>query len=126
MVDSEVNAAAKVIKKTIKKAEAKGAKSAVRKALKKATAKKKKNAAKPKRPLTTVEKRAKTRRRNTIKKKARQKQVNARSGVRAVDQVSSKLDSLSDGELKAVQKAIDALVNSRKAIAKIYNTAYSR
>ena len=85
-----------------------------------------KKSKKKKRPLTTVEKRAKTRRKNTIAKRAGSAGAAQKTALAKMESIVSGLVALSDSELKSLQKVVDKQIEYRGAQRKIFNSIYKK
>ena len=81
---------------------------------------------KPKRKLTTAEKRARTRRRNAIAKRAGIKGKAARTALHKMEEIAASLTGLSDYELVQLKKSVDALIAYRKQQQRIFKSIYER
>lgn len=83
-------------------------------------------AKKTKRTLTTAEKRAKTRRKNVVKKRAGATGGAARTALQKMEEIAAGLQLLSDVELRSLKKVVDAAINFRKAQQRIFKSIYDR
>ena len=83
-------------------------------------------ATKPKRKLTAAEKRAKTRRKNVVKRRAGGDGKGARTALHKMEEIASSLGLLSDVELRSLKKVVDAQLDFRKAQHRIFKSIYER
>ena len=81
---------------------------------------------KPKRPLTSAEKRARTRRRNVIKKRAGIRGKDGRTAIVKLEELTAAITALSDTELKEVSKIIKYESDYRKSKRRILTSIYKR
>lgn len=81
---------------------------------------------KPKRPLTSAEKRARTRRKNVVKKRAGGQGKAARTALAKMEEIAASLQLLSDVELRSLKKVVDAQLEFRKAQHRIFKSIYER
>jgi hypothetical protein len=84
------------------------------------------SATKEKRKLTTVEKRARTRRKNVVKKRSGSKGSTARSTLHKMEEIAAGLSTLSDYELRQLKKVVDALTHYRRQQQRIFKSIYER
>jgi len=84
------------------------------------------SATKEKRKLTTVEKRARTRRKNVVKKRSGSKGSPARSTLHKMEEIAAGLSTLSDYELRQLKKVVDALTHYRRQQQRIFKSIYER
>jgi hypothetical protein len=81
---------------------------------------------KPKRPLTSAEKRAITRRKNVVKQRAGGGGKAARTALHKMEEIAASLQLLSDVELRSLKKVVDAQLEFRKAQHRIFKSIYER
>ena len=81
---------------------------------------------KKKRVLTTAEKRAKTRRKNVIRKRSGQAGASHKTALAKMEAIVSGLVALSDSELKSLQKVVDKQIQYRSAQQRIFKSIYKK
>ena len=81
---------------------------------------------KPKRKLTTAEKRARTRRRNVVAKRAGGAGGAPRAVLQKMEEIAASLNGFSDYELRQLKKVVDALTAYRKQQQRIFKSIYER
>jgi len=77
-------------------------------------------------PLTSSQKRARTRRRNVVKAKAGIKGKAARSAIQDMTHISEVLHKFSDKELSYIKIVVDTQLQLRKTQQKIFKAIYAR
>jgi hypothetical protein len=85
-----------------------------------------KKSKKKKRPLTTAEKRAKTRRKNVVSKRAGSAGAAQKTALAKMEAIVSGLVALSDSELKSLKKVVDKQIQYRAAQQRIFNSIYKK
>jgi len=81
---------------------------------------------KPKRPLTAAQKRAKTRRRNVVAKRAGGAGGAPRAVLQRMEEIAASLNGFSDYELRQLKKVVDALTAYRRQQQRIFKSIYER
>jgi len=79
-----------------------------------------------KRPLTTAEKRAQTRRKNVVSKRAGSAGAAQKTALAKMEAIVSGLVALSDSELKSLQKVVDKQIQYRAAQQRIFKSIYKK
>ena len=81
---------------------------------------------KKKRPLTTAEKRAKTRRKNVVSKRSGSAGAAQKTALAKMEAIVNGLVALSDSELKSLKKVVDKQIQYRAAQQRIFNSIYKK
>lgn len=77
-------------------------------------------------PLTSKQKRARTRRKNVVKARAGGNGLAARTVLQEMEFIAASLHKFSDRELSQLKKVVDAMADFRRKQQKVFKSIYER